>query len=134
MRILHLSTEDSNGHVRFQFAYGEPITFNIRVSGRPGTTRTVGLSIRNSAGFLILHFNNTNDSFELALTSSVAEIRMRLPENVLNDGTYNVTVWLGDGLNILHNVVRKCLFFDVDSSTQGRVKSVSQCVFRLPGR
>lgn len=130
MRILHLSTEDSNGQIRSQFAYGEPITFNVKVSGHPGKTCTVGLSIRNSAGFLILHFNNTDDSFELPLTSSVSKIRMHLPQNILNDGTYNITVWLGDGLNILHDVVRRCLFFDVDSSTQGRVKSLSPV--RLP--
>lgn len=132
MRILYLSTRDHNGQIQSQFVYGQPITFNIGVCGQSGATCIVRVGIRDSAGYRILHFSNTDDSFELSLPSSESEIHMCLPENVLNDGTYNVTVWLGDGFNLLHDVVRKCLSFTVESAAQGHVKS--QSPVRLPAR
>lgn len=121
MRILHLSTDDRDGEIRSQFAYGEPVVFKIGVSGTAGSEIVLGVSIRNTLGQLILHFSNLDDSTVLILPEDKSEIHMCLGENILNDGTYYITVFLGDGFNILHDRVGNCLLFTVESSMQGRI-------------
>ena len=132
MRVQHLSSRDERGRIRSQFSYGEPITFNIGISGRPGDICIVGLSIRDNLGHLILHFSNTDDFCELRMDSPESILQMILSENILNDGTYYVTIWLGDGFDIEHDYVRNCLSFTVESPSQGRIKSKSPV--RLPAR
>ena len=41
--------------------------------------------------------------------------------NILNEGTYYVTVFLGDGFNIMNDRVQNCLSFDIQTDTKGRV-------------
>ena len=130
MRVLYLKTTDYQGMIRSQFTYGEPITFNIGVSGKPGSLCILGVSIRDEVGHLVLHFSNTDDSSELTLSSFESELLMCMPKNILNDGTYYVTVWLGDGFCILHDYVYNSLSFTVESSEQGHVKCNSRV--RLP--
>ena len=132
MRVQYLSSRDDNGQVRTKFSYGEPITFNIGISGKAGELCIIGLSIRDNLGHLVLHFSNTDDFSELNISSSESEIQMTFPENVLNDGTYFVTVWLGDGFDICHDRVSNCLSFNVESPSHGRVKSKSPV--RLPAQ
>jgi hypothetical protein len=132
MRVLYLNTQDENGQIRSQFAYGEPIIFNIGVSGQPGAECILGVSIRNTLGHLILHFSNLDDSTELVLPAAESEICMCLEENILNDGTYYVTVFLADGFNLLNDRVQNCLLFTVDSTMQGRV--VCNSPVRFPAR
>jgi hypothetical protein len=132
MRILYLNTQDENKQIRSQFEYGEPIIFNIGVSGQPGAECILGVSIRNTLGHLILHFSNLDDSAELILPSAESEIRMCLQENILNDETYYVTVFLGDGFNLMNDRVHNCLLFTVDSTMQGRV--VCNSPVRFPAR
>ena len=125
MHVEYLSTRDDNGQVRTKFSYGEPIAFNIGISGKAGDLCIIGLSIRDNLGHLVLHFSNTDDFSELNISSSESEIQMTFPENILNDGTYFVTVWLGDGFNIMNDYVSNCLSFTVESPSHGRVKSKS---------
>ena len=130
MQVLSLTTRDDTGTVRSQFEFGEPITFSIGVSGKKDTQCIIGLSIRDPLGHLIMHFSNIDDDAELMLPSEETEIQMRLEKNILNDGTYFVTVWLGDGFNMLHDRVYNCLNFNMESKSQGRIVSVSP--IRLP--
>lgn len=132
MRVSYIDTHDRHSRIRTRFSYGEPVGFALGVSGKPGTRCIVGLSIRDDLGNLILHFSSTDDSAELILPSSESEIRMYLPENVLNDGIYYVTAWLADGFDIPHDIVRNCLSFTVESPEQGQVKCASRV--RLPAR
>jgi lipopolysaccharide transport system ATP-binding protein len=132
MRILHLSIQDTSGRVQSQFKYGEEITFNIGVRGSPTSVCIVGVSIRDPFGHLILHLNNTDDATEVVLPAHESEISVVLPHNILNDGTYYATVWLGDGLNMLHDRVGNCLSFMVESSTEGNIRSLGSV--RVPAR
>jgi len=125
MRTLYLSTMDSAGQIKSQFSFGEPITFNIGISGRPDTECIVGLSIRDALGHLVLHFSNLDDKSDLILPSAESEIQMHLENNVLNEGTYYTTIFLGDGFNIMNDRVYNCLSFTVETATKGRVVSNS---------
>ena len=125
MRVLHLSTADKNGQIKSRFTFGEPITFNIGVSGRPDTECIIGLSIWNTLGHLILHFSNLDDKSELILPAEKAEIQMHLEDNVLNQGTYYVTIVFADGFNILHDRVDNSLYFTIETVTKGRIVSRS---------
>ena len=132
MRVLYLSTEDNKGEVRSQFVYGEPVNFRIGISGTAGSQIILGVSIRNTLGQLILHFSNLDDSTELTLPEDESEVHMSLGENILNDGTYYITVFLADGFNILHDRVGNCLLFTVESSMNGRI--VCRAPVRYPAR
>jgi lipopolysaccharide transport system ATP-binding protein len=125
MRIIYLNITDGLGPVRTHFEHGEPITFHIGIAGRPGNACIIGVSVKNAYGQLILHFSNADDSADLILQSRESEIRMGLEKNILNDGMYYVTVWLGDKFDILNDVVRNCLSFTVQSPSNGRIKSKS---------
>jgi len=125
MRILYLSTKDKNGQVKSQFSFGEPITFNIGISGSPDSECIIGLSIRDSFGHLILHFSNLDDKFVLNQPSVESEIQMCLEDNFLNEGAYYVTIFLADGFNIMNDRVQNSLSFTVETATKGRIISNS---------
>jgi len=130
MRILSLSTTDETGQIKSQFAFREPITFNIGISGRPNTECIIGLSIRDTLGHLILHFSNLDDKFDLILPAEKSEIQMHLEDNVLNEGTYYTTIFLADGLNMLNDRVYNCMSFTVQTASTGRIVSKSPiCLF-----
>jgi len=130
LRVLSLSTKDADGNIRSKFKYGEKIIFNIIISGKKDTTCIIGLSIRNALGQVIFHFSNLDDNAELKLSKDRSVIQVVLEKIILNDGTYYVTVWLGDNLNILHDRVGNCLIFNVESSTQGKI--ISYGLVRIP--
>jgi lipopolysaccharide transport system ATP-binding protein len=130
MRVSYLHTEDEHGRIRAHFQHGEPMIFKIGVSGRKSSQCIIGLSVRNTFGQLILHFSNLDDDAELTLPTDESFVTMRLENNVLNDGQYYVTVFLGDGFNIKNDYVYNCLFFEIDSTVQGRV--VCNSPVRLP--
>jgi hypothetical protein len=72
-------------------------------------------------GQLILHFSNLNEKANLILPSPETEIHMLLENNVLNAGTYYLTVFLGDGFNIINDRVENCLSFEIQTATTGRI-------------
>jgi lipopolysaccharide transport system ATP-binding protein len=121
LRILNLRTEDKDGRTRSQFAYGEPISFKLGIQGQAGIECIIGLSIRDALGHLILHFSNLDDKFNIILPASQSEIHMRLEKIVLNEGTYYLTIFLGDGFNLMNDKVHNCLSFQVHTATKGRV-------------
>jgi lipopolysaccharide transport system ATP-binding protein len=132
MRILYLSTKDKDGQIKSQFTFGEPITFNIGISGSPDAECIIGLSIRDSFGHLILHFSNLDDKFVLIQPSVESEIQMCLEDNLLNEGTYYTTIFLGDGFNIMNDRVYNSLSFTVETATKGRI--ISNSAICLPAK
>ena len=132
MRVFNLSTEDKNGEIKSRFAFGEPITFNVGVSGHPDTECIIGLSIRDTLGHLVLHFSNLDDKSELILPAATSEIQMCLENNVLNEGTYYTTIVLADGFNLLHDRVPNSLSFAVETATKGRI--ISRSPICLPAK
>jgi ABC-type polysaccharide/polyol phosphate transport system ATPase subunit len=122
MRVIYLETQDFGGNPKSQFSYGEPIIVNIGISGKVGNECILGVSIRNELQQLILHFSNSDDHEDLILTSNESEVQFCLRHNVLNDGTYYITIWLGDGFNILNDRVNNCLSFSVNSAHEGSIK------------
>ena len=132
MSILYLNTKNEYGQIQSQFTYGESITFNIGISGQPGVECIIGLSISDALGHLVLHFSNLDDKFELTLPSAETEIHMCPENNVLNEGTYYTTVFLGDGFNLMNDKVHNCLSFEVETATKGRV--VCNSAVHLPAK
>jgi lipopolysaccharide transport system ATP-binding protein len=125
MRVLHLSTADKNGQIKSRFTFGEPITFNIGVSGRPDAECIINVSIWDTLGHLILHFSNLDDKSEVILPAETADIQMHFEDNVLNQGTYYVTIVVADGFNILNDMVPNSLYFTIETVTVGRIISTS---------
>jgi lipopolysaccharide transport system ATP-binding protein len=132
MRLLNLRTENKDGRATSIFAFGEPISFKIGIKGQPGAMCIVGLSIRDAFGHLILHFSNLDDKYDLVLPAVQSEIHMRLEQNILNQGKYYITVFLGDGFNFENDKVNNCLSFEVQTATKGRV--VCRSAVHLPAK
>ena len=124
MRVTFLETRQADGRLGSRFAYGEPVRFRFGVDPVVNDASCiVGISIRDALGRLLLHLTNTDDDAPLDLRDGGSVITALLPSNLLNDGVYHVSVWLGDGLNILHDRVGDCLSFRVESSTEGSIRS-----------
>ncbi len=122
MRITYLQIEDEFGRIKSRFAYGDTIVFRSTVEGKKGAVCIVGVTLRNEVGHVILHLTNTDDDAELMLPADQADILVTLRSIPLNDGQYNVTFWLGDGSNIVNDVVLNCLSIQVESSVQGQIR------------
>ncbi|MEN6371943.1 MAG: ABC transporter ATP-binding protein [Armatimonadota bacterium] len=123
MRVTSLATSDAQGRIKASFDYGEPIMFEVEVDGAKGRNITLAVTVRNNLGNIVIQFNSANDTDGLKLPSDLSKIGILLPDNILVDGKYYVTVWLGDGMNILNDRAGDCLSFAVESSSQkqGRV-------------
>jgi len=123
MRVTVVETSHGDGTLSSRFSYGEPICFRFGVEPVVNDASCiVGISIRDALGRLLLHLTNTDDDAPLDLKYGGSVITALLPSNLLNDGVYHVSVWLGDGLNILHDRVGDCLSFRVDSTTEGSIR------------
>jgi lipopolysaccharide transport system ATP-binding protein len=119
MRVTFLASEDASGSVRSHFAYGEPITFRIGVRGRRGGTCTAALAIRDPLGNLVLHLAGEDERFQAVLEEEEAQILARLDNNVLNQGRYYVSVWLGQPPSLPHDCVDNCLELSIDTAALG---------------
>jgi lipopolysaccharide transport system ATP-binding protein len=130
MKILYVQCKNSSGKPAATFEHGEPIDFYMGIRGKKGSDIILGVSIRNDLGQLILHYSNLDDKAKLVLHEDECDILMRIPHNLLNDGRYYVTIWLGDKFNTLSDRAGNCLSFRVDSQHQGRI--ISNANVRLP--
>jgi lipopolysaccharide transport system ATP-binding protein len=131
MRLTKLATLGKSLETRSVFEFGEPLLVSIGVAGRVGKEFILGVSVRNNLGQIVLHFSNTDDRVKLHLVEDQASVSLTIPSLPLNDGKYFLTIWLGDGMNILNDRVGNCLSFIVDSTQQGQFKC--QGLVRVPG-
>lgn len=123
MRLTRVSVGDRDAADRGSFAFGDEIVFRVGVQARPRSRCIVGVAIRDSEGHLILHVNNTDDRASVELPAELSEIQVRLERVILNDGTYHVTIWLGDELNTLNDRAGNCVSFEVRSAADGHIRS-----------
>lgn len=130
MRVVYLCTKDADGEIRQTFEYGEPIVFGLRIEGEAPEGCILGVSIYDALGRFVLQLANTDDRCTLAWAGASVAIEVRLPSTVFNDGTYYVSVWLGDKFSMLNDRVGNSLSFQVDSSLQGPHRCLS--AIRLP--
>jgi lipopolysaccharide transport system ATP-binding protein len=130
MRFLEASTRDSHDNIKTDFTFGENLVIKFSISGNSGNEVIIGVSIRNEYGQLIFHLSNLDDKTTLILQDDITSMSVSISKNILNDGTYYITLWLGDSLNKVHDRIGNCLSFSVDSSIQGRI--VSLAPVRIP--
>ena len=132
LRLSFIETTNKYGNPKSLFSYGEPISFRIGIRGQSHSLINVGISIRNSLNQLVLHLTNKTDKVPLEMRSHEISLLVYLEQNLLNDGDYYVTVWLGDKFNILNDRVGNCLTFSIKSPSQGEIKSLGS--FRVPAK
>jgi len=132
LRITNLMTMEKSRETRSVFEFGEPLLVAIGVAGKAGKEFILGVSIRNHLGQVILHFSNSDDREKLLMAEDQTSVTLEIPSLPLNDGKYFMTIWLGDGMNIMNDRVGNCLSFVVDSTHQGQCKS--QGLVRVPGK
>jgi len=132
LKLSFIETINQSGRPVSQFSYGEPITFRIGIQGQPHSLMNLGISIRNTLNQLVLHFTNKDDHISLEMRSRETTICVRVDQNLLNDGDYYVTVWLGDKFNILNDRAGNCLSFSIKSDVQGDIRSLGS--IRIPAR
>jgi lipopolysaccharide transport system ATP-binding protein len=123
MRVLKLSLLDREGQIRSTFEHGEPIEFRVRIWSDRARESILCIAIRDAEGRVILHLTNTDDEAAILVTQGESEAKIGLPGIILNDGDFYVTVWLGDGMNTLHDRVGNCLGFRVSSQQLGSIRS-----------
>lgn len=132
MRVAFLQAQRANGEVTGRFAYREPITLRFGVTSDASRRCSVSVSIRDAMGHVVLHPNNIDDGAEIHVTPPGSDVAVTLADNFLNRGTYYVSVWVGDGSNVLHDRVGNCLALEVGDETEGNIRS--RGAFRIPGQ
>ena len=131
-RIAHLATRDQVGDLRSNFEYGQPITFDITLDGEPDAPFILGVRVLDALGVRILHLINSDDRAALMFNGRTARVQVTLPNVILNDGIYYISVAIGDSMGSQLAHVGNCLQFKVVSHQAGIISSRG-CV-RLPAK
>jgi hypothetical protein len=132
MRVEWLQAENAASKVTSKFGYREPLTLRFGVATDVPRECLVSVSIRDAAGHVVLHPNNGDDRCEIRLDCPGGAIELTIAEQLLNSGTYYVTIWLGDGLNVLHDRVGNCLTLEIGDPADGAFRC--RGAFRVPGQ
>lgn len=131
MRFVEAELTNSKNERQSKFTFNNNIYVNFSISGiKIGSNCIVGISVRDLNGYLLLHINNTDSGVPIIFFRENHTIRASIPSNTLNNGKYFITLWLGDGLNILHDRVENCLVFEIDNSLQGMNRCVAPIIIQ----
>ncbi len=133
VRFTSLLTRNDRGKIKSKFCYLEPIIFEFEIAGKPDPLCLIGISVRDSQGNVVLHLNNDDDKFTIPSNKEKNKIAVCLSDNLLNEGLYHITLWLGNQKNVLYDRLENCLSFVIDSSAFGG-KIRSQGLFRVKSK
>ncbi len=125
VRIISLETLDRNLRQKSIFCSGDSIQFRIGIFGEIGLRCTVGVSLRDSKGSVLIHLPSVDQFPDLILPDSKSFVDVKIDSLPLNEGAYYVTIWLGDVRNMLQDRVGNCLSFTVDNTLLGQSKCSS---------
>lgn len=122
MQVRSIRLLDAKGATRASFQHGEEIEFRVMVWSDIPRRFHIGLSIRNQMGHLLIHSTNYDDpGAPTRVPEGESFVSCRIPNIVLNSGSYYTTVWLGEN-QFLHDRVGDCLKFDIDASRTGNTR------------
>jgi lipopolysaccharide transport system ATP-binding protein len=126
-QLNYVSTCNSKGETSSSFYVGENISIKVGVSAQPGSEVTIGIGIFNAQGQYILHFLNVNDNFPLKLLQDPTSFELNF-RNILNEGEYSVTVWLGDKHLNSQQYAQDCISFTIENYTQTKATRRGQVI------
>jgi lipopolysaccharide transport system ATP-binding protein len=112
-KFVHFALTDISGRPTRRFNYGDSIVFQMKFSSRKGHSYIMAVSIRNRAGQVIYHITNTDDQTTVRAHSEFTAVRVILENNLLIDGDYYPTLWLGDEMDNLNDRVELPLSFEI---------------------
>jgi len=122
MRLLFVQAEDERGEATARFGHRTPIRLRFGIASDAPRECLASIGIRDATGHLVLHPNNSDDKVELRVQPPGGEVTMTLADNLLNSGTYYVSIYLADGLNTLHDRVGNCLALEVADPSDGNIR------------
>ncbi len=120
LRLTAAMTCDDAGKPCRHFRHGDSLNIQFNFRGPELGTISAGVSIRNHVGVLVLHFSTRDTPMDLSYDGGRRQCALRVPTLLLNDGTYYISIWLGDKSLQLNDMVANCLAFDVNDSVSGR--------------
>ena len=124
MRVEYAELSNQSGEITPFFDYGEPLTIKLGIHGKAGDECHLGIRITNQVGHLVLHFAEDDFSGTLHYPDDRSELVMKLDKNLLNEGKYFISIWLG-GAGGMHDLVGNCLEFSVNTSKLGSIRARS---------
>jgi len=123
-RIENLEILGADGAPRNKFAFNEPFELKLGVRAhRPLRDYVLGFSI-NAVDDMIIACSNHHDSLpRVGMETGLHEFSVRVADMFLSPGYYTITVAISDdGQHGLHDLVRNCAKFSVESyHSEGRV-------------
>jgi lipopolysaccharide transport system ATP-binding protein len=112
-KFVHFALTDVGNRPSRRFSYGDSIVFHMKFRSVAGRSYILAISIRNETGQLIYHLNSPDDKVVIRAVSSVTALRVILKNNLLNDGDYYPTLWLGDEMDRLNDRVELPVSFEI---------------------
>jgi lipopolysaccharide transport system ATP-binding protein len=129
IRIISLETLDNDCSLRSIFQSGDCIVFRIGILGQMDQRCTIGVSIRDNRGSILIHLPSVDQCPDLKLPTLKSYVDIKIEHLPLNEGQYYITIWLGDARNMLQDRVGNCLSFTVDNTLLGQSScAASFCV------
>lgn len=129
-RLLSAQILNARGEQTTTYSYHDTLRVRMTVHTPFLTELAAALSVRNPAGTLLLHLTTRDDNFVCTTSQSLTTVDVTIPSLPLNDGRYSITIWIGDGTNIMHDRVPDCLHLTITTPHNGPIRC--QAPFRLP--
>lgn len=107
-RLIAVQTLDERNQPCSSFEIGQRIRLRVSIESRTEESLAVGISICDIVGRKILHFCNMFDDYRWVVCHGNHTIELSFP-NVLNSGTYYLTLWLGNRGMKTYDYVDNCL-------------------------
>jgi hypothetical protein len=120
-QALHVRSDD--GQTCSRFRYRQPVTIGLKLSSDRERDCLIAVSIRDGAGSIVVCTYNADHAVDISAGPGLTSAKVKLVENVLNDGPHYITVWLGDTFSLLHNRVENPLYFEVISTDDGLIRT-----------
>lgn len=128
MRVNRLAVKTEAGDVATSFCGGDSITIEADLTSEVPKDAIVSFTVRDRMGSRVIHITSTDERFPVRVDKEPVKVSAKFT-NILNDGKYTVSVWLGDS-HAMSDRITEALSFDVDSSILGQ----SNCtgIVRIP--
>ena len=116
--ISYIELRNERDEICNIFNYGETINVRFGIKADWSFEAVVGIGIRDIHGHQILHYCNKDDNENIYYNQSDDFFELKFL-NILNEGEFFVTIWLGDSLMKGLDYVYNCISFKANTVTLG---------------
>ncbi len=124
-------TLDGSGQPVARYLFEDRLRVQMGIWSPRRESLIVGLTVKDEMGRLLLHMCNEDDGFECVVQPGEQIIELSF-SNLLNQGSYYITLWIGSRQKEVYHQVSDCLVVESDTTMRGQ--SLLRGAIIIPGQ